>query len=41
MPRLIPRSEALASIVAEGGSPACLMCAIRDHRVGATYVFRL
>ena len=38
MPTLIPRADALARIVAEGGSPACLMCAIRDHKVGPTYV---
>lgn len=38
MPQLIPRQEALARIIAEGGSPVCLMCAIRDHRVGDTHV---
>jgi diadenosine tetraphosphate (Ap4A) HIT family hydrolase len=38
MPQLIPRHEALARIIAEGGSPACLMCAIRDRRVGDTHV---
>lgn len=38
MPQLIARHEALARIIAEGGSPVCLMCAIRDHQVGATYV---
>lgn len=34
MPTLISRAEALARIEAEGGTPACLMCAIRDERVG-------
>jgi histidine triad (HIT) family protein len=38
MPQLIPRHEALARIIAEGGSPVCLMCAIRDHKVGDTHV---
>jgi histidine triad (HIT) family protein len=38
MPQLIPRHEALARIIAEGGSPACLMCAVRDHQVGDTHV---
>lgn len=38
MPQLIPRHEALARIIAEGGSPVCLMCAIRDHQVGDTHV---
>ncbi|MGZ3419681.1 MAG: HIT family protein [Polyangiales bacterium] len=38
MPTLIPRAEALARIREEGGSPACLMCAIRDRKVGATHV---
>ena len=37
MPTLISRDEALARIRAEGGSPPCLMCAIRDRQVGATY----
>jgi diadenosine tetraphosphate (Ap4A) HIT family hydrolase len=37
MPTLIPRDEALARIRSEGGSPPCLMCAIRDRRVGATH----
>lgn len=37
MPQLIPRHEALARIVAEGGSPACLMCAVRDRKVGDTH----
>src|SRR4051812_16391716 len=37
MPTVISRDEALARIRAEGGSPACLMCAVRDRRVGATY----
>lgn len=34
MPTLISRSQALARIREEGGVPACLMCAIRDRRVG-------
>jgi histidine triad (HIT) family protein len=38
MPKLIPRHEALARIIAEGGSPICLMCAIRDRQVGDTHV---
>jgi histidine triad (HIT) family protein len=38
MPQLIPRHEALARIIAEGGSPACLMCAVRDHKVGDTHI---
>ncbi|MCA9707678.1 MAG: HIT family protein [Myxococcales bacterium] len=37
MPQLISRDEALARIRAEGGEPPCLMCAIRDGRVGPTY----
>lgn len=37
MPTLITRDEALARIRREGGEPACLMCAIRDRRVGATH----
>jgi histidine triad (HIT) family protein len=37
MPTLIPRDEALSRIRTEGGSPPCLMCAIRDRRVGATH----
>ncbi|MDP3275770.1 MAG: HIT family protein [Deltaproteobacteria bacterium] len=37
MPTLIPRDQALARIVAEGGRPPCLMCAILDEKVGATY----
>jgi histidine triad (HIT) family protein len=37
MPHLITRDEALARIRDEGGTPACLMCAIRDRRVGATH----
>lgn len=37
MPVLISRDEALARIRSEGGSPPCLMCAIRDREVGATY----
>lgn len=34
MPTLIGRAEALARIREEGGSPACLMCAVRDRAVG-------
>lgn len=34
MPRLVTRDEALARIREEGGTPACLMCAIRDGAVG-------
>jgi diadenosine tetraphosphate (Ap4A) HIT family hydrolase len=34
MPTLISREEALARIHDEGGAPSCLMCAIRDGRVG-------
>jgi histidine triad (HIT) family protein len=37
VPSLITRDEALARIRADGGSPPCLMCAIRDRRVGATH----
>ncbi|HEY1547218.1 MAG TPA: HIT family protein [Kofleriaceae bacterium] len=37
MPSLITRDEALARIRDEGGSPSCLMCAVRDRAVGATY----
>lgn len=37
MPVLIPRHEALARIIAEGGSPRCLMCAVRDRKVGDTH----
>ncbi len=37
MPTLISRDEALARIRAEGSSPPCLMCAIRDRQVGATH----
>lgn len=37
MPQLISRDEALARIRAEGQSPPCLMCAVRDRKVGATY----
>jgi len=37
VPTLISRAEALARIEREGGSPPCLMCAIRDRKVGATY----
>ncbi len=38
MPELIPRHEALRRIIAEGGAPVCLMCAIRDRKVGDTHV---
>jgi diadenosine tetraphosphate (Ap4A) HIT family hydrolase len=34
MPRLVSREEALARIRAEGGTPHCLMCAVRDRNVG-------
>ena len=34
MPVLISRAEALSRIEAEGGRPACLMCAVRDRAVG-------
>lgn len=37
MPRLITRAEALARIREEGGQPECLMCAIRDRRVGPVH----
>jgi histidine triad (HIT) family protein len=37
MPQLITREEALARIRAEGQSPPCLMCAVRDRLVGPTY----
>jgi len=37
MPTLIPRAEALARIRAEGGDPACLMCAIAQREVGDTH----
>lgn len=37
MPQIISREEALSRIRAEGGSPACLMCAINARRVGAVY----
>jgi diadenosine tetraphosphate (Ap4A) HIT family hydrolase len=37
MPTVITRDEALARIRDEGGSPPCLMCAVRDRAVGATY----
>lgn len=37
MPRWISKDDAIALIQAEGGEPACLMCAIRDARVGPTY----
>jgi diadenosine tetraphosphate (Ap4A) HIT family hydrolase len=36
MPKLISRDEALARIREECGTPACLMCAIRDGRAGKT-----
>lgn len=35
MPSLISREEALARIRQEGGSFACLMCALRDGRFGS------
>lgn len=38
MPTLISRDEALRRIIAEGGRPACLMCAILERRVGPVYV---
>lgn len=38
MPQLIPRHEALRRIIAEGGAPVCLMCAVRDRQVGDTHV---
>ncbi len=38
MPQLIPRHEALRRIIAEGGAPVCLMCAVRDGQVGDTHV---
>jgi histidine triad (HIT) family protein len=34
VPTLITKEEALARIVAEGGRPACLMCAVLEGRVG-------
>jgi len=34
VPKLISRAAALAQIVAEGGTPECLMCAVRDRLVG-------
>ena len=37
MPQLITRDEALSRIRAEGQSPPCLMCAVRDRQVGATH----
>jgi len=37
MPQLITRDAALARIRAEGNSPPCLMCAVRDRQVGPTY----
>jgi diadenosine tetraphosphate (Ap4A) HIT family hydrolase len=37
VPTLITRDEALARIRTEGGSPACLMCGIRDRAVGETH----
>jgi diadenosine tetraphosphate (Ap4A) HIT family hydrolase len=38
MPMLIPRAEALDRIRGEGGSPACLMCAIAERAVGDVQV---
>jgi diadenosine tetraphosphate (Ap4A) HIT family hydrolase len=37
MPTLISREEALRRIVAEGGRPRCLMCAILERRVGEVH----
>lgn len=37
MPTLISKEEALARIVAEGGQPECLMCAVLEGRVGGLY----
>ena len=37
MPTLITRDEALTRIRDEGGTPECLMCAIRGRQVGATH----
>jgi diadenosine tetraphosphate (Ap4A) HIT family hydrolase len=37
VPRWISRQDALERIRAEGGEPGCLMCGIRDGRVGPTY----
>jgi len=37
MPTLISRAQALDQIRREGGTPVCLMCAIRDRRVGPVY----
>lgn len=37
MPQLISRAEALDRILREGGEPPCLMCAIRDRRVGPVH----
>jgi len=37
MPLLISRGEALARIQQEGGRPTCLMCAVRDRKVGDVY----
>ncbi|MFO0558736.1 MAG: HIT domain-containing protein [Polyangiales bacterium] len=37
MPTLISKDEALARIVAEGGQPECLMCAVLEGRVGGLY----
>ena len=38
MPRLITKDEAIAWIRAYSGDPPCLMCAVRDGRVGTTHV---
>jgi diadenosine tetraphosphate (Ap4A) HIT family hydrolase len=37
VPHVISRDDALARIRAEGGAPTCLMCAVRDRKVGPTY----
>ena len=38
MPQLITRDEALSRIKRECGTPACLMCAMRDGTAGRTVV---
>lgn len=38
VPTLIPRAEALARIRSEVGDAPCLMCAMRDDRVGERWV---
>lgn len=37
VPERIPRAEALRRIAAEGGTPDCLMCAIRNRAVGPVH----